>query len=193
MTLYRVALVACATLVATVLSSVAFAGCGGCCGGCGGYAATYVPAPPVPEVFAPPAYEYVQQIGPPVAPVPIALSPIGVAQWSGYGGYGGCGCCGCGNRGLFTSGFFGSPGYYIVNQGPQYSGPGIMLPYLTYAPGEGLAAPGAYPYIGPPYGYVGHPRYGYAPHPHYGYAVRARYAHHVHHYWHRRHPLGARG
>jgi hypothetical protein len=65
-----------------------------------------------------------------------------------------------------------------VNQGPQYSGPGIMIPSLSYSPGEGVAAPGAYPYIG---------RYPYR-------RYYPRYSHHMHsYYWHHRHPLHTRG
>lgn len=52
-----------------------------------------------------------------------------------------------------------------------------MIPQLSYSPGEGVAAPGAYPYIG-----------------HYPYRPYVRYAHRVHHYyWHRRYPLHTRG
>ncbi len=181
MSLYRVALAACAVLLATVFSSAAFAGCCGGCGGCGGYVVmTYAPAP----------VQYAVPVPAPVAPLPIAPAPIGVDHWdtggwggwnnwSGGGSWGGCGCC-C-NRGLFTNGFFGSPAVapiYIVNQGPQYSGPGIMIPSLSYSPGEGVAAPGAYPYIG---------HYPYRPY-------YSRYARGVHrYYWHYRHPLHTRG
>jgi hypothetical protein len=181
MSFIRVALVVCATLFATMLSSAAFAGCCGGCGGCGGgYVVTYAPPPPV--VFVPAPVEYAQPIvvPSPVALQPIAPAPIAVDRWD-TNGFGGCGC----NRGFFTGGsFFGGPGpapVYLVNQGPQYSGPGIMLPYTTYSPYEGMAAPGAYPYIG---------RYRYGM----PYGMYPRYAHRVHHYyWHKRRPVGARG
>jgi len=189
MSLYRVALAAGAVLLATVFSSASFAGCCGGCGGCGGaYVVGYTYAPAIP-VAPPVAYAPA-----PVAPLPIAPAPIAADHWDtggwggGWGGgwngggngWGGCGCC-C-NRGLFTSGYFGSPAVapiYVVNQGPQYSGPGIMLPYLPYSPGAGYAAPGAYPYIG---------RYPYRPY------YQGYYAHRVHHYyWHHRYPLRSRG
>jgi hypothetical protein len=176
MSLYRFALLACATLFATALSSAAFAGCCGGCGGCGGgYVLTYAPPPPV--VFAPAPVEYVQPIvvPQPVAPLVLTPAPIAVDHWDtgGWGGFGGCGC----NRGFFSGGYAQQP-IYIVNQGPQYSGPGIMIPALSYAPSEGVAAPGAYPYIGrrPPYGYP----------------VYAHRYYHNRYYWHRR-AVRARG
>jgi hypothetical protein len=185
MSFYRAGLVACAAFFATGMASVAFAGCGGCGGGfvVETYAQPMVYAPPVG--YAPPAFEYAPQAyaPPPVAlpppPLPIAPAPIAVDHWD-TGGRGGCGCgCGC-NRGFFGGGsLFGGPGpapIYIVNQGPEYSGPGIMVPYTAYAPEAGLAAPGTYPYIG---------RYGY---PGYGQPYyRARFAYHPHQRWHR-HP-----
>ena len=52
---------------------------------------------------------------------------------------------------------------YVVNQGPEYSGPGLTVPYGTYSPGTNLAGPAQYPYVaGPGYGYG--PRY---PRPYY--------------------------
>jgi hypothetical protein len=39
------------------------------------------------------------------------------------------------------------PGVYIVNQGPQYDGPGFMILFKSYSPSTGLAAPGQFPYI----------------------------------------------
>ena len=63
----------------------------------------------------------------------------------------------------------------------------MMVPYGTYSPAAGLAAPGAYPYIGGPrYGYGS--RYGYGPRfgygPRYGYGPRfgygARYGYGAH-------------
>jgi len=190
MSFYRAGLVACAAFFATAMTSVAFAGCGGCGGGfvVQTYAQPMVYAPPVG--YAPPAFEYAPQAyaPPPVAlpppPLPIAPAPIAVDHWD-TGGWGGCGCrCGC-NRGFFGGGsLFGGPGpapIYIVNQGPEYSGPGIMIPYTAYSPEAGLAAPGTYPYVGR-YGY---PRYGY---PGYGHPYyRARFAYQSHQRWHR-HP-----
>lgn len=183
MSFFRFNLAAIITLWVAVMSSAAFAGCGGCGGG---YAVVYA-QPPVyapPIVYAQPVPVMPLAYAPP--PQPIMPAPIAVDHWDTqgfdfFGGYGGCGCgCGCGHRGLFTGGayaFGGAPApLYFVNQGPQYSGPGVMLPYPTYAPSAGIAAPWAYPYVG---------RYRYRGYPHY-------YAHRVHHYWYRR-PLHSRG
>ena len=63
----------------------------------------------------------------------------------------------------------------------------MMVPYGTYSPAAGLAAPGAYPYIGGPrYGYGSRygygPRFGYGPRygygPRFGYGVRYGYGAH---------------
>jgi hypothetical protein len=190
MTLHRIGLAACAALFVTAVTSAASAQCGGC----GGFAATYAPvvsyAPPLAYAAPPLAY------APPAVPLPLAITtpaPIGVqgwdtGGWGGWGGWGGswgggCGCggCGCGGRGFFAYGVAPTP-LYVVNQGPQFSGPGMMIPFSPYAPAAGLAAPGAYPYIGRP---------AYYP---YGYGMR-RYAYRAHHYWHYRahRPLRARG
>lgn len=85
MSLFRVALVAGATLLATVFSSAAFAGCGGCGGY--GYAVTYAPPPPV--VFAPAPVEYAVPVPvpPPAAPLLLAPAPIAVDHWD-TGGWG---------------------------------------------------------------------------------------------------------
>jgi hypothetical protein len=182
MFIYRAGLVACATLFAAAMTSAAFAGCGGCGGGFVVqtyaqplvYAAPVYAPPPLPPVeYVAPVYAAPIALPPPVAPLPIVAAPIAVDHWD-TGGWAGCGC----NRGLFAGSAFGGPGLapapiYIVNQGPEYSGPGIMIPYNTYSPEAGLPTPGTYPYIGR-YGY---PRYG---HPYY----RARYAYHPH-YWRR--------
>lgn len=190
MSFYRFGLAASITLLVAVMSSAAFAGCGGCGGG---YTVIYAQ----PQAYAPLPIEYAQPA--PVAPLAyapppqlIVPAPIAVDHWDtqgfdffggpGYGyGYGGCGCgCGrCAQRGFFANGgyaFGGAPApLYFVNQGPQYSGPAVMLPYPSYAPSAGIAAPWAYPYVG---------RYRYGAYPY--------YAHRVHHYWHRR-PLHSRG
>ena len=113
-------------------------------------------------VYAPPAFA---PAPPPIAPAPIAVDHWdtggwGRCGWGGCGGIGcGCGSCGCG-RGLLY-GLLAAPApIYVVNQGPEYTGPGIMVPYHTYSPQAGFVAPYDYPYIsGSGYGY-GH-RYGY--------------------------------
>jgi len=102
----------------------------------------------------------------------VAPDPIAVDHWD-TNGFGGCnffgvfvgGCSGIGSCGWFSGpgscgrpascGVCGRPvGYrpapspvYIVNQGPEYSGPGFMILFKTYSPTTGLAAPGQFPYI----------------------------------------------
>jgi len=184
MSFHRVMIAALAALFVTGTASVALAGCVGCgwsgvapfayppaplyvsggCGGCGSLAVTYAP-----PVYAPPAFA---PAPPPIAPAPIAVDHWdtggwGGCGWGGCGGIGcGCGSCGCG-RGLLYGQLAAPAPIYVVNQGPEYSGPGIMVPYHTYSPQQGFVAPYDYPYIsGPGYGY-GH-RYGYGYH--HGYA-----------------------
>ncbi|MGB6171740.1 MAG: hypothetical protein WBG12_07230, partial [Xanthobacteraceae bacterium] len=49
---------------------------------------------------------------------------------------------------------YAAPSLYVVNQGPVYSGPGIMTPYQTYSPETAYAAATDYPYVpGSGYGY----------------------------------------
>ena len=152
---YRVGLAVLGTLAALTIASSANAGCCGGCGGCGGgYAVTveapvaYAPPPP-PVAYAPPPVAYAP---PPVAyappPVVLAPAPIAVDHWDtgGWGWNGGCGCgCGCGRSVVYA---VAVQPFYVVNQGPVYSGPGLMIPYGTYSPQVGLAVPGEYPYIG---------------------------------------------
>jgi hypothetical protein len=117
------------------------------------------------------------------------------------GGWGGGGWGGGWTPGRCVAGCGASP-LYLVNQGPSYSGPGLMQPYATYSPDTAYAPAADYPYV-PGYGYgpapVPPPNYThlyYRPH----YAYRAPYYPHPryygpvpyhHYYWHR--PLGARG
>ncbi len=179
MSFHRVMIAALAALFVTGTASVALAGCSSCgwgglapfayapaplyvsggCGGCGSLAVTYAP-----PVYAPPAFA---PAPPPIAPAPIAVDhwDTGGCGWGGCGSVGcSCGSCGCG-RGLLY-GLAAVPGpIYVVNQGPEYTGPGIMVPYHTYSPQAGFVAPSDYPYIsGRGYGY-GY-RHGYA-HPYY--------------------------
>jgi len=65
-------------------------------------------------------------------PVPLAPAPIYVSRWSSGG------CSGCGVA--------PSP-FYVVDQGPDYTGPGITRPFLTYTP------PISFPYVSPCCGY----------------------------------------
>jgi len=109
----------------------------------------------------------------PVGAMAVAPAPIAVDHWD-TNGFGDCrypgdyfGACG----GFFgRCGWFSGPGpcgapapcgacgrpaayrpapspVYIVNQGPEYSGPGFMILFKTYSPSTGLAAPGQFPYI----------------------------------------------
>jgi hypothetical protein len=193
MSVYRTILMACAIACVTVFTSAAFAQCGGC---------GAVAVVPVQPVLVQPVVE-VQPIVVEPAVVPVAPAPIGVSCWDtngfcgggcggggcggfagvgGFGGFGGFGGGGCGGGGCGGCGGCSSTfGYhpvapaplYVVNQGPEYSGPGLTVPFGTYSPATNVAAPGAYPYVaGRGYGYG--PRY---PRPYYGsrYTYTGRY------------------
>jgi hypothetical protein len=56
---------------------------------------------------------------------------------------------------------------YVVNQGPAYTGPGIMVPYRSWSPAPSYGPTSAYPYV-PGYGAAG-PRvvYRYVRRPYY--------------------------
>jgi hypothetical protein len=102
-------------------------------GGCGGCG---VQAAPVAQCCA------VQMV--PVQPAPCCAAPP-VAS-----------CCG-GTPAVYTT----PAPLYVVNQGPDYSGPAVMEPYRTYMPPAQYAPPPGYPpYIGGGYGGYGRP---YAP------------------------------
>ena len=135
MSRHRVLLVALATMLTAGVTSAALACCewgspapigyqwGGGCGGCAAPLATYA-EPVVPPLVTPAV---------------------------GWGG--GCGCSTCGG----CSGVYATPGIepmpiapssmYVVNQGPDYTGPGIMVPYRVYGPDAGAAPPPAYSYV----------------------------------------------
>jgi hypothetical protein len=178
MSLHRTALFVLAALFAAGISSAASACCGwgvqapapvtyapAGCGGCGTPIATIV---------------YAQPVAPP---------PVAVSTWTG-----GCGCA-CGCRGFFS---YLAPAaepmpiapapIYVTNQGPDYSGPGIMVPYHTWTPASSYVVPGSYPYL-PGYGYGYRHRYGYAHGYGYRYGVHrphigARVAYHARFYGH---------
>jgi hypothetical protein len=189
MSFNRVTLVALATFFTIGMTSLASAGCcdwgysapvvyvpvapvsyGGC-GGCGG--------PTVAAVYAQP-----------VAPAPIIVSAsIGSPFGGPCCGGGGCGNCGgwaissggCGGCGAPVAYAEPSPQLYVVNQGPEYSGPGLTVPYATYSPEAAYAPATDYPYV-PGYGY-GRPAYPhYYTHRYYG----GRYAFHSPVYMHPR-------
>lgn len=130
---YRVTLVALATLF-TAITSVAFADCCGWgapapvaygCGGCG-------------AAFAPMAY---------------APMPPPVAAWGS-----GCGCgggCGCAQSMAYAAPPVMEPQIaaapiYVANQDPECAGPGIMIPYRTWA--TGVPAAIDYPHVSGGYG-----------------------------------------
>lgn len=166
--LYRVGLAVLSAVAALTMTSSAFADCCSGCGGCGAYAvigAEPMAYAPAPMAYMPPPSAYMP--APVTPPVVLGPAPIAVDHWD-TGGWGGCGCgCGCGRSMVYAVVMQPTP-FYLVNQGPVYSGPGLMIPYGAYAPQVGLAPPGAYPYIG-----------------------RRWYRHHGH--WaHWRHPLRAR-
>jgi hypothetical protein len=209
MSFHRVIFVALATLFTVGMTSMASAGgwgyaapvayaeftpAVGGCGGCG--------APTAAAVYSVP-----------VAPAPIAVNTCCGSAWGGtsYWGNGG-GCCGgwssnwsigCGNACGYGGGYGGygvgygggwTPGrcnncgvspIYVVNQGPVFSGPGLMQPYATYSPDAAYAPAADYPYVPGPYGYgpapVRPPYYGHLYyHPHYSY--RAPMYGHPHYY-----------
>jgi hypothetical protein len=233
MSFQRSILVAIATMITVGMTQVAFAGCcdwGGQqpvayaqtgCGGCG--TAAYAPIIYATPVAPQPIAVGCGNCGAPVtccAPSIAASYAAPVAQWSGgcggcgapvgyggYGGYGGGYNNGCGNCGVPAVYTTPAP-LYVVNQGPAFEGPGLMVPYHSYAPPVEYAPPPAYPpYAG---GYAGgyggaygggygggyahryypHVAYGgggggyYHPHmmaPHYGYGARPYMMHRP--YW----------
>lgn len=169
-------------------ASVGYGGCGGCS------------APVAAAVVAQPVAPAPIVVSAPVAVTPFG-GPC--CSWSGCGYCGGagagCGGCGggwggsvfgvgysgwswgrCGNCGAGWGGgccasatAYASP-LYVVNQGPYYSGPGLMQPYATYSPDTAYAPASDYPYVPGGYGYgptpVRSPYYARLYyHPHYAY------------------------
>jgi hypothetical protein len=182
MSFHRAILVALATLFTVGMTSLASAGCcdwgfGGPanygCGGCG-----------TPVYAAPVSYGYgggCGGCGGPMAAavyaVPVAPSPIAVGGFGGgWGGWGGG--CGCGYSAAYA---VASP-LYVINQGPQYSGPGLMVPYGTYSPETAYAPAANYPYVpgyGTGYGYGP----GYVPGYGSGYGYGAYHSYYAHRYY----------
>ena len=174
MSFKRSILVAIATLITAGMTQVAFAGCcdwGGQqpvayaqtgCGGCG--TAAYAPIIYATPVAPQPIAVGCGNCGAPVtccAPSIAASYAAPVAQWGtgcggcgapvgygGYGGYGGGYNNGCGNCGVPAVYTAPAP-LYVVNQGPDFEGPGLMVPYHSYAPpAEYAPAPASPPYEG---------------------------------------------
>jgi hypothetical protein len=210
MSTQRTFLVAFATLF--IAGSSAFAQCGNCGFAAPAYVQ---PAPayaqPAP-FYAAPAQVYAPggcgRCGASIAPepvpppVPVAPAPIAVDHWDtgGYvggcglgglfgGGFGNCGGCGglggCGGNCCSRSAGYAPAPLYVVNQGPQYSGPGMMVPYQTYAPAAAYAPAVNYPYIAPRYPFYArrhwHRRLAFhargVVHPHRFYGPRPRWVH----------------
>ena len=169
MSFQRSILVAIATLITVGMTQVAFAGCcdwGGeapityaqpGCGGCGtvAYAPIIYATPIAPQPIA----VGCGGCGAPVtccAPSVAVTYAAPVAQWGvgcggcgapvGYGGYGGYGggYSGCGNCGVPAVYTTPAP-LYVVNQGPAFEGPGLFVPYHSYAPPAEYAPAPAYP------------------------------------------------
>jgi hypothetical protein len=173
MSFHRTIFVAVATLFTVGMTSGAFAGCGmwnGCGGwgggwdggggsagwstGCGGCGVSYAPvtyAVPI-TTYAVPVTTYAQ----PLAPAPIEV-----------------GGCGCGGSAVYAAPPVAPAPMYVVNQGPDYTGPGVMEPYRTYNPAPVYAPTASYPYV-PGYG----PRPYYHAGPRYAYGARAVYRPH---------------
>lgn len=158
MSLHRLTLLAIAAAITVGMTSAASAGC--CdrglftgyvatgCGGCGTPTAAIV---------------YAQPVAP--APVPVAVVPVSppmpVAVSTG---------CGCQQPVAYAAPVVeptpvAAAPIYVVNQGPDYTGPGIMVPYHTWSSVPVAAPPAAYPYIhgyGRGYG-VPRPRLAFSP------------------------------
>lgn len=164
MSLHRTTLVALAILFTSGMISSATAGCCGC-GGCG---TTYVPVTSAPPAqFAPvgvggcggcgasaPVTYAEPVLQPPLPP------PLPVAWGTG---------CDCGGSVVYAPSAQLPPivpaPIYVADQGPYYSGPGVMIPYRTWS--LPVAATN-YPYISGGYGrsYYRGPRYAYGEHGH---------------------------
>jgi hypothetical protein len=170
MSFYRISFVALATLFTIGMTSIASA----CCGG------SYAPVvyvPPSPITYGCGASCGCGGCGAPTAAVVYAepVAPAPVVYTHG---------CGCGATvdyaapAVAPTPIAPSP-IYVVNQGPDYTGPGVMVPYRTWSPYEAYQPVGPYPYL-PGYGfhrhwhdwhgarrfYGGHAAYGISPYGH---------------------------
>jgi hypothetical protein len=187
---HRAILVAMATFFTAGMTSIASAGC---CGWGVSAPIAYAPVTYVqPIVASPVAYGGCGTCGyssaaavfaEPVAPAAYSVGNWGGGWGGGWAGSWGNGCGGCG-RGLIYAApaVYAAPAasLYVVNQGPEYSGPGIMNPYRTYSPASAYAPADDYPYVpgyGSHYGYGAHYGYGsgYGYGSHYGYGPRYGY------------------
>ena len=157
------------------------AGCGGC-GGVAYAPIVYAQPIAPAQIYVGGCNGCVGQVTPVAAPVACCAMPVAPAPapccampapapivsgcggcggtslpiFSALTGGGGCGGCGmpaapaacCGTPAVYTA----PAPIYMVNQGPDFTGPGVMEPYRTYAPPAQYAPPPAYP-----------PYAGYAP------------------------------
>ncbi len=142
MSFRRVTLAAFTAAFTAGMTSLAFAGC--CDWGV-----------PAPVAYAPPpVYAGCGGCAVPIAPVtpatPVVPAPISVAAWD-------VGGCACGGLPLYYAAPPVVPPvapapFYVVNQGPAYTGPGLMVPFKTWSPAAAFAPAIGYPYVpGPRY------------------------------------------
>jgi hypothetical protein len=136
MSLHRVGLMAITTLFTAGMTSMAFAGCcgwgvqaqpvvyaaSGYAGGCGGCGTSVVYAAPS---------------GCGGCGTAAYAAPITYAAPVAYGS----GCGGCGSAVVAPAAI------YVVNQGPEYAGNGLSVPYRTYSPSAYAAPANEYPYM----------------------------------------------
>lgn len=157
MSLHRAILIAVTALVSVGMTSIASAQCcnwGGSapigyaspgCGGCG--------TPTAAVVYAQP-----------VAPAPVAVT-VTTTTW-GTG-------CGCQQPAVYAAPVveptpIAPAPIYVVNQGPEYAGPGLVVPYRTWSPAAAYAPSPAYPYVSGYYRHYGYHGPAYYPHRFYG-------------------------
>jgi hypothetical protein len=166
MSLHRATLFVITALFTAGMTSIASAQC---CGGGWGTAAPVVYAAPVTYAntgcggCGTPAIVYAQ----PVVPAPVVVNTWGTG-------------CGCQQPVVYAA----PTPIYVVNQGPDYTGPGVMIPQGTYSPDANYAEPEDYPYVRHHY-YHPHTAYReHYDHPHF-YRPMPRWR------WHR--PLDVRG
>ncbi len=191
MSFHRSIFVAVATVFAVGMAPSAFAQCCGYappvyaapapCGGCGSVYAPIVYATPVAPA---PIGVGCGTCGTPTAAVTFVppVAPTPVPAWND------CGACvapppvtwnPCNTCGIQTPVYTQPAPLYVVNQGPSYSGPGVMVPFHTYgAPAQYAPAPYAplYPHRYYPRPYWQHASY----HPRMYWGRRPYYPHH---YW----------
>jgi hypothetical protein len=169
MSLHRIFLFAAVALSTAAMTSAASAQC--CDRGIftsAGYAATGCGGCGTPSA----AIVYAEPVAPVPPPVPVVVNTY--AWGSG---------CGCQRPVVYAAPSteltpIAPAPIYVVNQGPDYTGPGIMVPYRTWNPAPLYAPPSTYPYV-PGYGYG----YGYGD----GYRIQDRrvaYRWHSHPYRH---------